>query len=314
MYRKYGLAALALALFAVSTNIGLGGGDKLKGEIKIDGSSTVYLITEAMATQFRKLHPDVNTTVGISGTGGGFKKFSVGETDINDASRAIKPAEAAKCKENNVDFLELQVGWDGLAVIINKDNDFATKLTVEQLKKIWHPNTADFKNAKKWSDVNPEWPAQDIKLFGAGPDSGTFDYFTEVINGKEKVIRTDYGASEDDNNTINAVVSNKNAMGFLGVAYYEANKAKLSVVAVANKGSKDYVLPTPENVLARKYVPLGRPLFIYVKTDSLKRPEVREFAKFYLRRDDLVSAVGYVPMNTVQAAKQRVKLEKALKK
>lgn len=309
------VAGIAMAgLLELMISCGLAGGDKLSGEIKIDGSSTVYLITEAMATQFRKVHPSVNMTVGIAGTGGGFKKFGAGETDINDASRPIKPAEAAKCKENGIDYLELQVAWDGLAVIINKENDFASKLTVEQLKKIWHPNSADFRNAKKWSDVDASWPAEEIKLYGPGPDSGTFDYFTEVINGKEKVIRNDYGASEDDNNIINGVLRNRYAMGFLGLAYYEAHKDKLNVAAIAAKGSKDYVLPTSENVLAKKYAPLGRPLFLYVKTNSLKRPEVREFTTFYLRRSDLVEAVKYVPLSSLQQLKERRKLETALKK
>jgi phosphate transport system substrate-binding protein len=297
-------------LFGLTAKIGFGGGGSLKGNIKIDGSSTVYLITESMATQFRKLHPGVNITVGIAGTGGGFKKFANGETDISDASRPIKPAEAEKCKENKIEFVELQVAWDGLAVIINKDNDWATKMTVEQLKKIWHPETA----AKKWSEVDPTWPTEEIKLFGPGPDSGTFDYFTEAINGKEKVIRTDYGASEDDNNTISGVTRNKHAMGFLGVAYYEAHKDKLNVVAVAPKAGADYISPTPAAVLSRKYTPLGRPLFIYVKMSSLARPEVREFTQYYLRRGDLVSSVKYVPMSAFQQLKERKKLDEALKK
>jgi phosphate transport system substrate-binding protein len=285
---------------------------KLRGEIKADGSSTVYLITEAAATQFKKLNPAVNITVGISGTGGGFKKFAAGETDISDASRPIKPAEAQACKKNGIDFIELQIAWDGLAVIINKENTWATKMTVEQLKKIWHPNTDTFKHAKKWSDVDPSWPDAKIELYGAGPDSGTFDYFTEAINGKEKVIRNDYNASEDDNNTIIGVERNKHAMGFLGLAYYEGHKDKLAVVAVANK-SGEFVLPSSETVLTKKYAPLGRPLFIYVKKSSLQRPEVQEFARFYMRRPDVVSSVRYVPMSALQQTKERKKLEDAIK-
>jgi phosphate transport system substrate-binding protein len=284
----------------------------LTGEIKIDGSSTVYLITEAVATNFKKLHPGVNITVGISGTGGGFKKFSAGETDISDASRPIKDAEATKCKENGINFVELQVAWDGLAVILHKDNTWATKMTVGQLKKIWHPDTAGFKHAKKWSDVDSSWPNEKIELYGAGPDSGTFDYFTEAINGKEKVIRNDYHASEDDNNTIIGVERNQYAMGFLGLAYYEAHKNKLGVVAVANKAG-EFVVPNTQSVLTKKYNPLGRPLYIYVKTASLKRPEVREFARFYLRRPDLVTSVQYVPMSALQQTKESKKLAEALK-
>ncbi|MCI0642552.1 MAG: PstS family phosphate ABC transporter substrate-binding protein [Gemmataceae bacterium] len=303
---KASLAALVLGAVALS---GLAQDSKLKGEIKIDGSSTVYLITEAMATHFKKLHPGVNISVGISGTGGGFKKFAAGETDISDASRAIKDAEAKKCKENNIEFTELQIAWDGLAVIINKDNNWATKMTVEQLKKIWHPDS----KAQKWSDVDPKWPAMDIKLYGAGPDSGTFDYFTEAINGKEKVSRTDYVASEDDNTTINGVLANKGAMGYLGVAYYEAHKQKLGIVAVAPKAGADYVLPTNENVLSKKYSPLGRPLFIYVKNASLKREEVRGFVQFYNRRGDIVGEAKYVPLSSIQQLQQRKRLDAALK-
>ncbi|MCI0378604.1 MAG: PstS family phosphate ABC transporter substrate-binding protein [Gemmataceae bacterium] len=303
---KASLAALVLGATAFS---GLAQDSKLKGEIKIDGSSTVYLISEAMATHFKKLHPGVNITVGISGTGGGFKKFAAGETDISDASRPIKDKEAEDCKKNGIEFTELQIAWDGLAVIIHKENTWATKLTVEQLKKIWSPDT----KPEKWSDVDPSWPDLKIDLYGAGPDSGTFDYFTEAINGKEKVIRKDYKPSEDDNNTINGVLRNKGAMGFLGLAYYEGHKDKLGIVAVAPKGSTEYVLPTAETVLSKKYTPLGRPLFIYVKHASLKREEVREFARFYLRRGDIVGEAKYVPMSALQQLQQQKKLDSTLK-
>jgi phosphate transport system substrate-binding protein len=284
----------------------------LSGEIKVDGSSTVYLITEKIATNFKRQHPGVNITVGISGTGGGFKKFAAGETDISDASRAIRPAEAEACKKNGIAYLELQVAWDGLAVVVNKENTWAKEMTVEQLKKIWHPETKDFKNAKKWSDVNGQWPNEDIKLFGPGADSGTFDYFTEAINGKEKVSRTDYEDSEDDNIIVKGVERSRYALGYFGVAYYEAHKDKLSVVAIASKEGAPYVLPTRENVLTNKYKPLSRPLYIYVKTSSLKRPEVAEFLKYYLRRDDLVADVKYVPLSAEQQVEQQQKLEKAL--
>ncbi len=283
-------------------------GPPLTGEIKVDGSSTVYLITEAMATYFKRLHPRVNLSIGISGTGGGFKKFASGEIDISDASRPIKKQEAEKCARQGIDFLELQVAWDGLAVIINKDNTWATKMTVAQLKKIWHPDSATFKNARTWKDVDPSWPEQPLQLYGPGPDSGTFDYFTEVINGKEKVCRLDYGASEDDNNVINGIISNKYALGYLGVAYYEAHKDKLQAVAVAAGQGKEYVLPSPENVLGRRYKPLGRPLFIYLKKDALQRPVVREFVQFYLRRSDLVAEVKYVPLSFRQQYNERQKL------
>lgn len=304
--------ASAMAALGVLANGGLAQ-EKLRGEIKADGSSTVYLITEGMATNFKKLHPGVNITVGISGTGGGFKKFASGETDISDASRAIKPAEIEACKKNGVDYLELQVAWDGLAVVIHKENDWAAKMTVEQLKKIWHPDTPTFKNAKKWSDVDSSWPDQPIKLYGPGADSGTFDYFTEVINGKEKVTRTDYEASEDDNVLVTGVERNKYALGYFGMAYYEAHKDKLRAVAVKGPKSEDYVLPSAETVLGKKYVPLSRPLFIYVKKDSLKRSEVQEFTRFFQRRNDIVSQVKYVPLSAFQQAKEKKKLEDSLK-
>jgi len=232
--------------------------DDLKGEIKIDGSSTVYLISEALATAFKKDHKDFKITVGISGTGGGFKKFTAGETDISDASRPITKEEKETCAKNGIEYLELQIAWDGLAVVVHPDNTWAKKMTVEQLKKIWHPDIA----AKKWSDVEPGWPKEEIKLFGAGPDSGTFDYFTEVINGKNRLSRKDYTATEDDDVTVKGVAGNKYALGFFGVAYYEVNKDKLACVAVAEKAGSEFILPTKENVLKKTYKPLSRPLFL----------------------------------------------------
>ena len=279
-----------------------------KGEIQCDGSSTVYLITEAMATNFKKQFPDVQISVGISGTGGGFKKFSAGETDLSDASRKIKPAEHAACQKNNIEYVELQVAWDGLTVIVHPDNTWARSLTVEQLKKIWHPDTA----AKTWSDVNPAWPNQEIKLFGPGPDSGTFDFFTEAINGKEKVSRSDYQASEDDNTVVQGVAGNKYALGYFGLAYFEENKNKLQAVAIIAKEGDKAVLPSAETVLNKTYKPLARPLFIYVKKGSLKRPEVAEFVKFYLRRNDLVKSSKYIPLNQRQLTIQQETFEAAL--
>lgn len=282
--------------------------EKLTGEIKADGSSTVYLITEQMASNFKTQHPDIRISVGIAGTGGGFKKMAAGEIDIADASRKIKATEEEACKKNNITVTAIQIGWDGLAVVINKENTWAGKLTVEQLKKIWQPEGA----AKKWSDVDPSWPAEKIELYGAGPDSGTFDFFTEVVNGKEKAIRTDYNPSEDDNNTVQGVARNKYALGFFGLAYYEAHKDKLSVVAIAAKNGDPFVTPTADTVLANTYKPLSRPLFIYLKDSSLKRPEVREFADFYLRRSDLVAQAKYVPLSTLQKRAESMKLKKAI--
>lgn len=291
---------------------GCGSGDPqdgLSGKIEVDGSSTVYLITKAMATGFTTQHPEVKINIGISGTGGGFKKFAAGETDLQDASRGIKANEVANCKAHGIDYLELQVAWDGLAVIIHKDNTWANKLTVEQLKHIWRPDNP----AKKWSDVDPSWPKEEITLYGPGADSGTFDYFTEAINGKERSSRTDYSSSEDDNNLINGVAANKYAMGYLGLAYYESNKDTLGVVAVAAKASAEYVAPSTDTVLSKKYRPLSRPLFVYVRRSVLARPEVREFLRFYLRRDDLVTQSRYVALNARLQYEQQEKLEEAIR-
>jgi phosphate transport system substrate-binding protein len=302
---------LPACLFAAALGVLVAGpapalADDLQGEIKIDGSSTVYLISEAVASAFKKEHRNVKITVGISGTGGGFKKFYSGETDISDASRPIKPEEKAQCQKNGIDYLELQVAWDGLAVVIHPQNTWAQKMTVQQLRTIWHPDLA----AKKWSDVDPSWPQEEIKLFGAGPDSGTFDYFTEVINGKERLSRRDYEASENDDVTVKGVAGNKYALGYFGVAYYEENKDKLQCVAVAAKEGADYVLPTKDTVLRRNYTPLSRPLFLYIKKSSLKRPEVKEFVAFYLRRNDLVELAKFIRMNTRNTVEQRDKFEK----
>jgi len=298
---------LVLAGLAMASSFGRA--DDLKGEIKIDGSSTVYLISEAMATNFKKEHANVNVSVGISGTGGGFKKFMAGETDINDASRAIKPAEADGCKKAGIDYVDFQVAWDGITVVIHPENTWAKKMTVAQLKKIWHPEM----KAQKWSDVDPSWPKEEIKLFGPGPDSGTFDYFTEVINGQEKLTRVDYEANQNPDVLVKGVAGNKFALGYFGLAYYEDNKAKLAAVAVAAKDGGDFVLPSKETVLNKSYQPLSRPLFIYVKKTSFKRPEVQEFVKFYLRRNDLVEQAKYIQTTTRQRNEQQDKFEAALK-
>ncbi len=300
------LLAIAVGAFMASSSCA---GEKLTGEVKIDGSSTVFLISEAVAANFKKQHPDVNISVGISGTGGGMKKFSAGEIDICDASRKMKPAEADKCRDKGIAFIELQVGWDGLAVVIHKDNTWATKMSLEQLKKIWHPESA----AKKWSDVDPSWPNETIKLYGAGPDSGTFDFFTEAVNGKEKVSRTDYVASEDDNNLVQGVSRNKYSLGYFGVAYYDKNKDNLGVVSLSKKTGEKSVEPTKVTVLTQEY-PISRPLFIYVAKDALKRRAVAAFCEFYLRRSDLVSNVGYIELTVRGQQKSQSTLKAALSK
>ncbi len=264
---------------------------KLAGEIKVDGSSTVFPITEAVAEEFKKIQPDVNTTVGISGTGGGFKKFTVGETDISDASRPIKDKEKQKAEENKIEYIEIPVAYDGLSVVINKDNNWVDKLTVEELKKIWEPES----KVKKWNEIRPEWPDMEIKLYGPGTDSGTFDYFTEAINGKEKASRSDYTPSEDDNVLVQGVAGDKGALGYFGYAYYVENKDKLKVVPI--DGGSGAIAPDEKTINDGTYKPLSRPIFIYVNKASLQRPEVREFVKFYLTEGPaLVSQVGYIPL------------------
>lgn len=278
-----------------------------RGEIKIDGSSTVFLISQAMATHFKKLHPEVSISVGLSGSGGGFKKMANGEIDIADASRAVKSGETGRCRQNGIELTELQVGWDGLAIVIHPQNTWARTMTLAQLRKIWHPDSA----AQSWSDVDPSWPRAKIALYGADTESGTFDYFTEAVNGKEKRTRTDYAAGADDNTLVKGVSRNKYALGYVGVAYYEGNKDALEVVALYNSQRGAFVRPEPKNVQARTY-PLSRPLYIYLRRDALARPEVRQFAEFYMRRSDLVSEARYVPLSSFQQRKEQLKLRRAL--
>jgi phosphate transport system substrate-binding protein len=301
------LIALSAVACALPININAGGGKALKGEIKIDGSSTVYLVSEAVASAFKKEYPTVSITVGLAGTGGGFKKFANGEIDIQDASRAITKTEVEKCKGNGIAYTEIQIAWDGIAVVVNKENTWATKMTMDQLKRIWQPDDP----AKTWKDVDPTWPSEKIDLYGPGPDSGTFDYFTEEVNGKSRATRKDYNASGDPTTMVQGVSRSKYALAYFGLAYYEANTGKLRDVHIAAKGG-EYIAPTSETVLTRKY-PLSRPLYLYLSNKALGRDEVREFTRFYLRRTDIVSKVGYIPMSTLQHAKQKSKLENAIK-
>ena len=264
---------------------------KLEGVVKVDGSSTVFPITEAVAEEFGKIHPKVRVTVGISGTGGGFKKFCVGEIDINDASRTIKDKEAKKAKENNIEFIEIPVAYDGLSIVVNKDNNFIDYLTVDELNAIWKAES----KMKYWSDVRSGWPRKLIKLFGPGTDSGTFDYFKEAIIGKKNNIRSDFTKSEDDNVLVTGVAGNKYALGFFGYAYYAENKDKLQVVAIDGGGGP--VKPTGKTINDGSYTPLSRPIFIYVNPESAKDVVVDEFIKFYLKHGgDLANEVGYVGM------------------
>jgi len=263
--------------------------------IKIDGSSTVYPITEAVAEEFQKSQK-VKVTVGESGTGGGFKKFCRGETDISNASRPISQKEMDACKEAGIQFIELPVAFDALTVAVNDKNDWVKSLTVEELKKIWQPGST----VKNWKQVNSAFPDKALSLYGPGTASGTFDYFTEAINGKSKASRTDYTPSEDDNVLVQGVSGNVGGMAYFGLAYYEENKDKLRAVPIAEKAGKPGVLPSAETVKDGTYQPLSRPIFIYVNaTAAAFKPEVKSFINFYLdNAPELVKEVKYIPLTT----------------
>jgi phosphate transport system substrate-binding protein len=262
--------------------------------VQIDGSSTVFPVTEAVAEEFQKAKKGkIKVTVGISGTGGGFKKFCRGETDIQDASRPILKQEMEACKGAGVEYIEVPVAFDALTVIINPKNNWASSMTVTELKKIWEPSAQG--KITKWNQVRDKWPNAPLKLFGAGADSGTFDYFTEAITGKAKSSRGDFTASEDDNVLVQGVANDVNALGFFGFAYYAENTSKLKAVAVDN--GKGGVVPSEKTVLDGSYQPLSRPIYIYVSKKALAKPEVREFAEFYLKNaPKLVKEVKYVPL------------------
>ncbi|MFN3535639.1 MAG: PstS family phosphate ABC transporter substrate-binding protein, partial [Desulfatiglandales bacterium] len=253
-----------------------------KSVIKVDGSSTVYPITEAMGEEFQKVKKgSVHVTVGISGTGGGFKKFCRGETDISDASRPILKKEMEACKENGIQYIELPVAYDGLAVMVNLKNNWVDKLTVEELKKMWEPEAQG--KITNWKQIRPEWPDLPLKLYGPGVDSGTFDYFTEAIMGKSKASRGDFTASEDDNVLVQGIAGDKGGLGYFGLAYYEENKDKLKLVPIVNPKTGQAVLPSITTVMEGTYQPLSRPLFIYVNLKSVEEAEVKEFVEFYLK-------------------------------
>jgi len=262
--------------------------------IQIDGSSTVFPVTEAVAEDFQQeKRGKIKVTVGISGTGGGFKKFCRGETDISDASRPILKQEMEACKGAGVEYIELPVAFDALTVVVNPKNDWASPMTVAELKKIWEPAAQG--KITNWNQVRPSWPNAPLKLFGAGADSGTFDYFTEAITGKSKSSRGDFTASEDDNVLVQGVANDRNALGFFGFAYYAENTKRLKAVAIDN--SKGPVAPSEKTVLDGTYQPLSRPIYIYVSKKAAGKPEVREFVEFYLKNaPKLVKQVKYVPL------------------
>lgn len=299
LFRRKNLIMFCLLILGIVTLVGCGksqpkenkGEANISGEIKIDGSSTVFPITEAVAEEFRGSYPDVRVTVGVSGTGGGFKKFVAKEIDINDASRSIKDKEINAAQENAVEYEELAVAFDGISVVVNKNNTWVEDLTVEELEKIWAPDST----VNTWQDVRPEWPAEEIKLYAPGTDSGTFDYFTEEINGKSGAIRPDFTPSEDDNVLVRGIAGDKNALGFFGFAYYLENADKIKIIKIDNGNGA--IEPTFETIKDGSYAPLSRPLFMYVNKESVQRAEVKEFIKFYLNEGrQLVPEVGYVAL------------------
>ena len=263
--------------------------NKLSGTIEIDGSSTVYPVSEAVAEDFGKLHKDVRVNVGVSGTGGGFKRFTAGETDISDASRPIKQMEIDAANANGIEYHELKIGTDGLSVIVNLSNAWVDCLTVEELKKIWEPGSM----MNNWNQVRSSFPDQKMRLYGPDTDSGTFDYFTEEINSEAQASRSDYTASADDNVLVQGIAGDKGSLGYFGYAYYVENKDKLQVIGIDN--GDGCVVPDVTTIQDGSYKPLSRPLFIYVNGNSLGKPEVKEFVRFYMEHGKkLVDEVGYI--------------------
>ncbi|WP_127568094.1 PstS family phosphate ABC transporter substrate-binding protein [Paenibacillus xylaniclasticus] len=276
----------------------------LSGTIEIDGSSTVYPLTEAAAEEFGKLNKDVRVTVGVSGTGGGFKRFCAGELAVSDASRPIKEEEAQACQDNGIEYTDLQIAYDGLSVVVSQDNDFIDHLTIEELNNIFVTGST----VKTWADVRAGWPAEEIKMYSPGADSGTYDYFNEEVLGK-KGIRNDtqISFSEDDNSLVQGVEGSKFAIGYFGFAYYEENADKLKVIPIdAGKGA---ITPTVETIKDGTYAPLSRPLYIYLNKKELERPEVSAFADYYINNiGGMASEVGYVPMPEEKYAEEAAKL------
>jgi len=284
-----------LMLSAVALGISACSGEQADTRIvRIDGSSTVFPITEAIAEEFQS-STRIRTTVGISGTGGGFKKFCRGEIDMTQASRPILHEEMEACKAAGIEYIELPVAYDALTVVINPQNDFITSMTVDELKKMWEPAAQNV--IKNWNQVNPAWPDRPLRLFGAGSDSGTFDYFTEAIMGKAKSSRGDFTASEDDNVIVKGVAGDIGAIGYFGFAYFAENQQAIKAVPIVAQAGGEAVAPSEENVRNGSYQPLSRPLFIYVNAASAEVPEVKSFIDYYLENStELIQEVKFVPL------------------
>jgi phosphate transport system substrate-binding protein len=298
MKKTIGLLVVTLFLFSCTKKQNSSGqnsqasGSSDVTMIRIDGSSTVFLLTEAVVEEYQRGKNDVRVTVGMSGTGGGMKKFTANEIDIVNASRRISDSEIVKAKEGKVEFTEIEVAYDGIAIVVNAKNDFISTITTDELKKIWEPES----KIKKWSDLNKKYPTEDIHLYGPGADSGTFDYFTHVINGKEKAVRSDFTSSENDNVLVQGISGDKYALGYFGYAYFQENKSVLKLLSVSSEGNAP-LIPTPENIMDGSYKPLSRPLYVYVNNASLKQPKVLEFIQFYLNNAaTLAPEVGYIPL------------------
>ena len=301
-FQRWLAASLVVSAVSIFT-LAPASAERLRGTVSIDGSSTVFPISEAVAEEFLAVQPRVRVTVGVSGTGGGFKKFLAGEIDINDASRPIKMKEVKQASASGIGFIELPIAYDGLSVVVNTKNDWVDHLTITELNKIWQSGSS----VKRWSDVRDGWPENERKLSGPGTDSGTFDYCTEPINGKSGASRPDYTANEDDNALVRGISGDEGSLGYFGYAYYAANKDKLRVVAI--DGGKGPVAPTEITINNGTYAPLSRPVFIYVRPDALDRKEVRAFVDFYIESAPMLATeVGYIPLpdSVYAGAKQRV--------
>jgi phosphate transport system substrate-binding protein len=313
--RMFALLTLLVVVFAAcgedkGDDSGSGGSDsELSGEITIDGSSTVAPLTSAAAELFNQDHPNVQIAVGTSGTGGGFQKFCAGETDMSNASRPIKdddPGEGPACQKNGIEYEEIQIANDGLAIVVNPENDWAECLTVEQLKKMWEPAAQD--TITNWNQIDPSFPDEALVLYGAGTSSGTFDYFTDAINGEEGASRSDYTQTEDDNTTVQGVSGGKGALGYFGLSYFEENQDKLKVVQVDD--GDGCVTPTTETVQDGTYKPLSRPLFIYPNDKLLARPEGIAFVTFYIENEDTIAESAlFVPLTEEQKAESVAEIE-----
>jgi phosphate transport system substrate-binding protein len=281
-------------------------GGELSGRIEADGSSTVGPLTTAAAERFQDANPDVQVTVGISGTGGGFERFCAGETDLANASRQIDEDEVALCEKDGVAYSEIRVATDALTVVTNSENDWATCLTVDQLSKIWAPGS----KVSNWHQIDPKFPDEDLKLFGPGTDSGTFDYFTDVINGEEGASRSDYQASEDDNVIVQGIQGETGGLGYFGFSYYEENQDTLKALEV--DGGAGCVAPSVATAQDNSYKPLSRPLFVYVKNSSLQRPEVKAFLEYMLdNATPIAEAAQFVPLTEEQLIQARDTLSQA---